>query len=102
VLAENKSVPQVISELWVLTKDYARQETVEPLKGVGRYLAYGLGGVVVGSLGVILLLLAMLRALQTETGSTFHGSWSWAPYALVLLVAGLLGALAASRIGKRN
>lgn len=102
MLAENKSVPQVISELWVLTKDYARQETVEPLKGVGRYLAYGLGGVVVGSLGVILLLLAMLRALQTETGSTFHGSWSWAPYALVLLVAGLLGALAASRIGKRN
>jgi len=101
-LPENKSVPQVISELWGLTKDYARQETVEPLKGVGRYLAYGLAGVVVGSIGVIMLLLAMLRALQTETGTTFTGSWSWAPYVLVLLAAGVLGAIAASRIGKRN
>ena len=101
-MPENKSVPQVISELWGLTKDYARQETVEPLKGVGRYLAYGLAGVVVGSIGVIMLLLAMLRALQTETGTTFTGSWSWAPYVLVLLAAGVLGAIAASRIGKRN
>jgi uncharacterized integral membrane protein len=101
-LPENKSVPQIASELWTLTKDYARQETVEPLKGIGRYLAYGFAGVVIGSVGVIMLLLAMLRALQTETGSTFHGSWSWAPYALVLLAASLLGALAASRIGKRN
>lgn len=101
-MPENKSVPQIASELWALTKDYARQETVEPLKGVGRYLAYGLAGVVVGSIGVIMLLLAMLRALQTETGTTFTGSWSWAPYVLVLLAASALGAVAASRIGKRN
>ena len=101
-MPENKSVPQIISELWGLTKDYARQETVEPLKGVGRYLAYGLAGVVVGSIGVIMLLLAMLRALQEKTGSTFHGSWSWAPYVLVLLAATVLAAIAASRIGKRN
>ena len=101
-MPENKSVPQVISELWLLTKDYARQETVEPLKGVGKYLAYGFAGVVLGSFGVILLLLSMLRALQTETGSTFTGNWSWAPYVLVLLAAGILTAAAASRIGKRN
>ena len=101
-MPENKSVPQIVSELWVLTKEYARQETVDPLKGVGRYLAYGFAGVVLGSLGVILLLLAMLRALQEHTGSTFQGNWSWVPYLLVLLTASLLGALAASRIGKRN
>lgn len=101
-MPENKSVPQIISELWGLTKDYARQETVEPLKGVGRYIAYGFAGVVLGSVGVILLLLSMLRALQTETGSTFHGNLSWAPYVLTLLAACLLAALAASRIGKRN
>ena len=101
-MPENKSVPQIVSELWVLTKEYARQETVDPLKGVGRYLAYGFAGVVLGSLGVILLLLAMLRALQEHPGSTFHGNWSWVPYLLVLLTASLLGALAASRIGKRN
>ena len=101
-MPENKSVPQIASELWGLTKDYARQETIEPLKGVGRYLAYGFAGVIVGSIGVVMLLLAMLRALQTETGTTFTGSWSWAPYVLVLLAAALVGAIAASRIGKRN
>jgi hypothetical protein len=101
-LAENKSVPQVVSELWGLTKDYARQETVEPLKGVGRYIAYGFAGAIVGSIGIILLLLSELRALQTETGSTFTGNLSWIPYLIVLLTGGLLCALAFSRIQQKN
>jgi hypothetical protein len=32
-----------------------------------------------------------LRALQTETGSTFTGDWSWVPY-LIMVVALILGA----------
>ena len=31
-----KSIPEVVNELWVLTREYAKQETIEPLKGVGR------------------------------------------------------------------
>ena len=69
---ESKSMPEVANELWGLTKDYARQETIDPLKGVGRYLAYGAAGALLGSLGVILLMLSLLRALQTETGDTFR------------------------------
>ena len=38
---ESKSIPEVATELWGLTKDYARQETIDPLKGVGRYFGYG-------------------------------------------------------------
>lgn len=98
----SKSVPEVATELWSLTKDYARQETVDPLKGVGRYVAYGLGGALLGGFGVAMLLLALLRALQTETGSTFTGSLSWAPYLIVLAVGGLLIALAVSRIQKNR
>ena len=45
---EQKSMPEVATELWALTKDYARQETVEPLKGVGRYLGYGAAGALIG------------------------------------------------------
>lgn len=97
-----KSVPEVATELWSLTKDYARQETVEPLKGVGRYVAYGLGGALLGGFGVAMLLLALLRALQTETGSTFTGNLSWAPYLIVLAVGALLIALAVSRIQKNR
>ena len=97
-----KSVPEVATELWSLTKDYARQETIEPLKGVGRYVAYGFGGALLGAFGVAMLLLAMLRALQTETGSTFTGNLSWLPYLIVLAVGCLLIGLAVSRIQKNQ
>jgi hypothetical protein len=97
-----KSIPEVASEMWALTKDYARQETIDPLKGVGRYVAYGLGGAFLGAFGVSLLLLALLRALQTETGSTFTGNLSWIPYLIVLAVGGALIALAVSRIQKKK
>ena len=38
-------------------------------------------------LGVVLLLLALLRLLQTETGTTFAGNLSWIPYLIVTVVA---------------
>lgn len=98
--SESKSMPEVASELWGLTRDYARQETIDPLKGVGRYLAYGGIGALLGSIGVILLMLAGLRALQTETGTTFQGNWSWAPYFIVLVVAGAIAAYAFARISR--
>lgn len=100
--ASAKSVPEVASELFELTKSYARQETVDPLKGVGRYLAYGVLGAVSLGLGVILLLLSGLRALQTETGSTFRGNLSWIPYLVVLVVGAALIALALSRISQKK
>lgn len=98
---EPKSVPEVANELWALTKDYARQETVDPLKGVGRYLAYGSAGALLGGVGVIVLMLAGLRALQTETGSTFTGNLSWLPYLIVLIVAAALAAYAVTRISRK-
>jgi len=96
----NKSVPQVAGELWNLTKDYARQETLEPLKGIGRYLAFGLAGTVLCSIGVVLLLLSLLRGLQDHT--TLTGNLSWLQYVIVLAVGVALAALAASRIKKRT
>lgn len=97
----NKSVPQVVSELWALTKDYARQETLDPLKGVGRYVAFGLGGAIIGAIGVCLLMLALLRALQTETGNALDGNMSWAPYLIVIVVGVALIAIAVARIQKK-
>ena len=41
-----------------------------------------------------------LRALQTQTGSTFHGSLSWLPYIIVLAVAAVFVAFAVTRISK--
>jgi hypothetical protein len=80
------------NELRDLLVEYAKQETLGPLQRLARWAALGLGGVLFISLGLLFFAVAGLRALQTETGSTFTGNWSWAPYAIVL--AGVLLVLA--------
>jgi hypothetical protein len=98
---EQKSVPEVLGELKELTVSYAKQETVEPLRNIGRWVGFGVGGSFLLGLGVCLLGLAALRALQTETGDTFEGDWSWAPYLITTAVLGLLAGLTASRIKEK-
>jgi hypothetical protein len=93
-MPSRKTPQESVEELWQLVVTYARQETVDPLKQLGRYLAFGLGGAVLLGVGVFFSAMAGLRALQTETGSTFTGSLSWAPYLIV--VAGLFVAAGAT------
>jgi hypothetical protein len=50
----------------------------------------------------VLLLLGGLRALQTQTGSTFQGNWSWAPYLIAVAAGLLLILLALLRITRRK
>lgn len=92
---QDKSVPQVASELWTLTVDYAKQEIKDPVKGLGTYVLWGSVSMLLTGLGMVMLTIGALRALQTETGSTFTGSFSWAPYGIVLsgalIVLGLVG-----------
>jgi len=84
-------VPQLVVELRDLIVEYFKQETIVPLKQLGRYVAFGLLGALLLGFGAVFLGLAGLRALQTETDTTFTGNWSWAPY-LIMVVALLLGA----------
>lgn len=97
-----KSIPDVASELWEMATTYAKQETIDPLKGLGRFLGYGVGGAILLGVGVVLLLLAGLRAMQTETSTTFTGNLSWGPYLIVVAVGGLLIFLALLRVTKRK
>ena len=90
-MPESTSPAETITDLKDLVVAYAKQETLGPLRDAGRYLGRGLGGAVLVGLGLFLLALAALRALQTETGTTFTGNWSWAPYVIVL--AGLAVAI---------
>lgn len=83
-----------------LVRDYAKQETLDPLKRLGRYLGLGVAGAVLIGLGVVFLAMAGLRALQTETGSTFTGSWSWAPYLIVVVGMGAVAGAMAAAIGR--
>jgi hypothetical protein len=75
-----------------LTVDYVKQETVEPLKGLGRFLGFGIIGSFALAFGILLLLLGVLRLLQTETGTSLAGDWSWVPYAVVIVLGlGVIG-----------
>lgn len=93
----DKSVATVVSELWTLTIDYAKQEIKDPLTGLVSYVVWGIATMILVGIGSILLAIGALRALQTQTGSTFTGSLSWAPYGIVLVgavvVLGSVGAL---------
>jgi hypothetical protein len=78
-----------------LTIDYFKQEALDPLKGLGRFLLWGLTGSLAIAVGILLLLVGILRLLQTQTGTALTGDWSWVPYFSVAVlgvgVAGVAG-----------
>ena len=88
-----------IGEVVDLVKDYAKQETLGPLKGAGRWLALGAIGSVLLGLGLVIVLLSLLRLLQTEV-SAFDGAFSWVPYLVVLVVSIVWIVIALSRVRK--
>jgi len=98
-------LPQLVSELWELVVTYVRQQTLVPLKRLVRYIGFGVLGSLLIGIGVVFLGVAGLRALQTETGSTFTGDWSWAPYLIVfvsLMIGGGLTWAARSRRSRKE
>lgn len=85
----HKTPQDTIRELKDLIVAYFKQETVEPLKALGRYVGFGLlGGLLLGT-GVFFAAMGGLRALQTETGDAFDGNWTFAPYAIMVAALAL-------------
>jgi hypothetical protein len=92
-----------IGEVIELVKGYVRQETVGPLKGAGRWLAFGAVGALALAIGVAFIVLGVLRLLQHEFAPTFRGRWmGLLPYLAALVTAVVVIGLAASRIGKKS
>ncbi len=85
---------EVINDLWLLIRDYAKQETIDPLKMLGSFLGFGLAGAIALSLGLGFGALAIIRALQTQTGDHLTGSLTFVPYLVALLFTGAATAIA--------
>lgn len=77
------------SEFLELVIGYLKQETLGPVSRLGRYVVFGLAGSLSIAAGVVLIVVGILRLLQSETGSTFSGNLSWLPY-LISAVLGML------------
>jgi hypothetical protein len=93
---EDASVGDIVDYV----KAYAKQETIGPLKGAGSWLGFGAAAALLFSFGVVLLLVGLLRLLQTEWTRSATGSLSWLAYLITLLVAVAVIAVAISRIKK--
>ncbi len=79
-----------------LTIEYVKQETLGPLKVLGRFVLFGVAATVLLATGTFLALLGLLRLLQTETGLT--GNLSWVPYLIVTAIGLLVVAVAGWRV----
>jgi hypothetical protein len=91
---EDTSLEGVIT----LVRDYAKQETLGPLKGAGRWLGYGVAGALLLGTGLALVLLGLLRLVQAEWDRASSGAFSWVAYLIVLIVCVLLIVVTVSRI----
>ncbi len=87
------TVKDEITELWDMVVSYFKQETLDPLKAVLRFVTYGILGSVLLVFAFGFLTLGVLRLVQSETGSTFSGHLSWLPYLVALVFVLVLGAL---------
>ena len=87
-------------EIQQLLIAYARQETVDPLKTLGRYLGLGLAGSLLVFTGVFFVGLGALRFMQSI--STFEGAgWpSTVPYLTSIAVLALFLALIALTLNR--
>ena len=95
--AEDKGLPELGRELIDLTVTYAKQETIDPLRTIGRRVGLGVLGSAIASVGLVFLVVGVLRLLQVEL--RYAGAMSWVPYLAALVVAAIVAALALKQIG---
>lgn len=95
---DDKGLGAHLNELLGLVVAYAKQETLVPIKSLGRFVAWGVAGAVILATGGALLTLTAVRVLQTETGSHLRGDLTWVPYFGGVLVGGAGAVWAVTRI----
>jgi len=91
------SLQRDLEEIRDIAIRYIKDETLQPVKDMGRFAAFGaLGSLFVG-FGTVLILLAVLRFLQ-EQFPVLDGSLSWIPYLVVAIIAAAVIGLTIWRI----
>jgi len=89
-MAEPHEIPQLTTELIDMSREYLRQETVEPAKQLGRAAGMGIGGALAISFGAFFMVLALYNGLKMWLPS---GEW-W-----VVLARGITALTAAGGAG---
>lgn len=101
----DKSTAQEVQELRDLVVGYAKQETVDPLKNLGRWVGFGLGGALAIGIGTVFVGIALLRYLQTSQWNWVNGTGNsrWLPYVAAIVFYALVAGIAwRARSRRRN
>jgi hypothetical protein len=89
-------------ETYELVRDYAKQETLDPLRGAGRWLGVGLIAGFLMSLGIVIVLVGVLRLSQDLLLHTWFvdqaDGLSFVPYLFTLIVGIAVSAIVWSRV----
>ena len=96
---QEKSPVETANELKAMLTEYARQETVGPLKLLGKWVVWGVAGAILVAVGVCYLAFALLRGLQEIDTFESNGGSFW-PYLIAfaaLLACMIIAGLAAKR-----
>ena len=87
--AKDTTTTSDVSDIVDYVRDYVKQETIEPLRGWGRYVGFGVAGGVMFAGGVVIVLLGLFRLLQTEVDAFDGPNTSILAY-LITFVTGLI------------
>jgi hypothetical protein len=91
-MANPTELPELVSEFVDMSKEYLRQETMEPAKELGRYAGFSLGAALSFALGAFLLSIAAMRGIIALLPD--GPNWSALGYVLAALalaaVAGII------------
>ncbi|MGH8873380.1 MAG: phage holin family protein [Acidimicrobiia bacterium] len=86
-MAEPNEIPQLTTELIDMSREYLRQETLEPAKRLGKRAGMGIGGAVALSFGAFFLVLALYNGLKMWLPT---GAW-WVVLARVITALAAAG-----------
>ena len=87
-MAKPAEIPQIASELFDMSKRYLDQETVQPLRTIGRYIGFSLAGGGLLGLGWVLLSIAGLRLVADLLPG--GALWSSLAYVIAAVAAGIV------------
>lgn len=94
-MSDPRELPQLVTELVDMSKEYLRQETIEPARRLGKVAGFGLAAGVLFSIGALLLAIAALRLVVDLLPDT--ELWSVLGYVIATLLAGGAAALIVQR-----
>jgi hypothetical protein len=97
-MAGPTELPQLVGEFVDLSKEYLRQETLEPAKQLGRYAGFSAGAAVAFALGGFFLAVAALRGITALLPD--GPNWSALAYILTALAIAIVSAMIVAVAGR--